>query len=890
MNTISRNFSRICLITACLAGLPSAVAAQDARKTCIDRNWTFHYGEAREAVSPDFNDDSWRTLDLPHDWSVETEAAALTGNNTGPFSPNNPGGSATGQTVGGEGWYRKTFTLSAADQGKRISLYFEGVYAQSEVWLNGIKVYYNPYGYSSYRFDITDYCRPAGEENVITVRAVNEGRNTRWYAGSGIYRHVWLLKTPEVHLDEWETAVTTEGLTDEMAEIHVTTTVFNQSGLSTDVTAIVQLLSPDGKQMADADTTTVSLNAYDEAEASWNLQVEAPQAWSTETPQFYTARLLLTDGENTTDRIDIPFGIRTLEFSAGRGFLLNGEPMELQGGCVHHDHGLLGAASYDRAEERKVELLKQYGFNAVRCSHNIPSEHFLTACDRIGLLVIDEAFDQWRISKNPDDYARFFDEYSDRDLQIMVKRDRNHPSIIMWSIGNEIPGRADEDGVEIAHRFREQILRLDPTRAVTAGVNDFWDKPQFSWDNDVYRAFQHLDACGYNYMYGKYESDHAAYPDRVMYGSESYPKQASQNWDLVEQHPYVIGDFVWTAMDYLGEAGIAHALYLNNGESNPQFMDWPWYNGWCGDIDLIGEKKPQSYYRDVIWRIRPITMAVEPPVPAGQWQAISGWGWQNERVDWTFPGYTENDHMTVNVYTRAPRVRLYLNDELLGEQAVSDTYWAGFSVPYRPGTLRAVEWDGTSEGASFELKTTGSPVGIRLRTDRTTITADGTDLAYVVAELVDADGQVVRTDDRRVTFSAGGAGTLLASGNASPNDMESFRSPAPMLFEGKALAILRSTDEPGEMTLTASCDGFNDASVTITTTEPQAEGPDAVSSPLRTEQDFQVYSANRRIYVTGTDDYRIYTAGGMEADRGAVLTSGIYLVRSGGTTRKVIVR
>lgn len=878
---------RFCLFLCGLLAGAGLSAAGEGRKVCIDKDWKFHYGAVREAVASDFDDASWRTLDLPHDWSVETDAAVLAGGNIGPFSPNNPGGSATGQTVGGEGWYRKAFTLSAADEGKRISLYFEGVYAQSEVWVNGIRTYFNPYGYSSFRFDITDYLRPAGEENVIAVRVVNEGRNTRWYAGSGIYRHVWLLKTPEVHVDEWETAVRSCDVSEGKAGINVETTVFNVSGTDADVAARVEIYAPSGQLVASAVKET-DVEAHGEAEAAFELEVADPELWSPDSPSLYKARVSLEGG----DCIEVPFGIRTLEFSAEKGFLLNGEPLELKGGCVHHDHGLLGAASYDRAEERKVELLKAYGFNAVRCSHNIPSEHFLDACDSLGLLVIDEAFDQWRIAKNPEDYARFFDEYSDRDLQIMVKRDRNHPSIIMWSIGNEIPGRAYDDGMEIARRFREQIHRMDGTdRAMTAGLNDFWDDHSLSWDRDIYRACQHLDACGYNYMYGKYESDHAAYPDRVMYGSESYPKQASQNWDLVEKHPYVIGDFVWTAMDYLGEAGIAHALYLNNGEGNPQFMDWPWYNGWCGDIDLIGEKKPQSYYRDVIWRIRPITMAVEPPVPAGQWQAISGWGWQNERVDWTFPGYTENDRMTVNVYTRAPQVRLYLNDELVGESAVSDTYWAGFSVPYRPGTLRAVEWDGEQEGEAFELETTGEAVGIRLRADRGEMKADGTDLVYVVAELVDAEGRVVRTDDRRVSFSCTGSGELLAAGNASPTDMESFRSSTPMLYGGQALAILKSTAEAGEMNLTVSSEGLADASLAVVSREPSEDGGSVgVVAPKPAGGDFQVYSANRRIYVAGAEDYRVFTAGGLEVEHGAALPSGVYLVSCGGTTKKIFVK
>lgn len=865
-------------------------AFSEDRKICIDSGWKFHYGTEREAIEPDYDDQSWRTLDLPHDWSVEEEAATAAGEHIGPFAKNNPGGSATGQTVGGEGWYRKKFTLNSTDKDKRICLYFEGVYNQSEIWVNGIKVYYNPYGYSSFRFDITDYCRPAGEENLITVRAVNEGKNSRWYAGSGIYRHVWLLKTPKVYLDKWETMISTRELTEETAQIQVSATVFNTYNMSTDLQAAIQILSPENHSIVATDTLSVNINAHDESKLTLPLQIKSPLCWDLETPQLYTARLILFNQEENIDQIDIPFGIRTIAFNAEDGFLLNGKSIKLRGGCVHHDHGLLGAASYDKAEERKIKLLKEYGFNAVRCSHNMPSEHFLTACDKAGLLVIDEAFDQWLIAKNPQDYAQFFKEYSIRDLQTMVKRDRNHPSIIMWSIGNEIPGRADSEGVEIARNFREQILMLDDTRAVTAGVNDFWDNRNYTWENDSWRAFQHLDACGYNYMYQEYESDHANYPDRVIYGSESYPKEASRYWDLVEKHSYVIGDFVWTAIDYLGEAGIAHALYLNNGEGNPQFMDWPWYNGWCGDINLIGEKKPQSYYRDVIWRIRPITMAVEPPVPAGKWQAISGWGWQNEKVDWTFPDCDETDIMTVNVYARSPKVRLYLNNQLIGEKSISDTYWAGFTVPYQPGTLKAVEWDGTNEGAAFELKTTGTPVGIRLRADKTILTADGTDLAYVIAELIDEEGHVVRTADCKITFSCTGAGHILASGNAAPDDMESFRSLSPMLYEGQALVIIKSVDEAGQITVSVSSDKFGTSSISLTSKESSEETPDRISIPTKQETGFEVYSANRHIYVTGTTDYRIYNSNGTEFSRHTALASGIYFVNSGNTTKKVIVK
>ncbi len=876
-------------IIICMASI-QILKAENNRKVCIDKGWRFHYGAIQDAKNSDFNDSSWRTLDLPHDWSVEAEAAQTAGDNIGPFSPNNPGGSATGQTVGGEGWYRKTFILNEKEKQGRTSLYFEGVYAQSEVWVNGIKVYFNPYGYSSFRFDITDYCHDAGTENVVSVRVVNEGQNTRWYAGSGIYRHVWLIHTPNTHLDDWETLIKTNSLTEDVAEINVNSLVTNTTNTACDQTVRVQIYDADGS-VSSTEMQSISIPAHNETAISIPLTIHSPQRWSPEAPYLYTACIELLNGDVTTDKIDINFGLRTLEFNAEQGFLLNGQPVELKGGCIHHDNGLLGAAAYDCAEERKVRLLKNAGYNAIRCSHNIPSEHFLDVCDRLGMLVIDECFDQWHIAKNAQDYAQFFEEYNMRDLRIMLKRDRNHPSIILWSIGNEIPGRADEEGVEIAARFRQEIYRLDGSRGMTAGINDFWDKPTFSWDKDIFRAFQHLDVSGYNYMYHKYESDHAHYPNRVIYGSESYPKQASQNWDLVEKHPYVIGDFVWTALDYLGEAGIAHALYLKNGEGNPQFMGWPWYNGWCGDIDLIGEKKPQSYYRDVIWRERAISMAVEKPIPSGQWQAISGWGWQNEYVSWTFPDCTASDQMTVNVYSRSPKVRLYLNDRLLEEKATSDTYWAGFSVGYQPGTLRAVEWNGQEEGESFSLSTTGEAIGIRLRCERNEMKADGNDLLYVIAEQIDADGNVVTTEDKKIQFSIHGAGTLLAAGNASPNDMESFRSPQPMLFQGRALAILKSNEQTGELTLTAECDGFAPATITFEAVEQLTS-----VSLMKTEKEyndsqrFTVYTTHGRIYVPGSTDFKIYSLSGSEINPDRILPAGVYLVQSNGKSQKVLIK
>lgn len=809
------------IITLLLAMTSLVALAQ--RKTCIDRDWQFRLGDGSAALAADFDASAWRTLDLPHDWSVEDEAALAAGGNVvGPFSSNSIGKYQTGHTVGGEGWYLKD--LSVTDfEGDCVSLYFEGAYNQSDVWLNGQHIYFNPYGYSSFRIDVTDKLR-AGD-NRLVVRVRNEGNNTRWYAGSGIYRHVWLIRTPRLHADEWDTyvrpeegLVVKEGTADGI--VCIETRIYNEGKETAKGAVRVDLKDAEGHSVATGQTAFL-LKAGAAMPVSISLPLRAAHCWSTDTPYLYKACISVFDGSRS-DVLEKRFGIRSLSFSAERGFLLNGESTLLRGGCIHHDNGLLGAAAYDRAEDRKLSLLKAQGFNAVRCSHNPPSEHFLDACDSLGLMVIDEAFDQWLRRKNTDDYHRYFEQFSTRDLQTMVRRDRNHPCIIMWSIGNEIPGRIEPAGIAAAERLRQGIHELDTTRPVTAAIcgwdeGDAWNAAAHNWEQQDALAFKSLDVGGYNYLYDKYERDHATHPDRVICGLESYPKHASQNWDLVEKHPYVIGDFVWTAMDYLGEAGIGSASIRTDGHQT-MFQDWPWYNGWCGDIDLIGQKKPQSYYRDVVWHRSPIAMAVEDHAPDGSHMSVSAWGWQLEHQRWSFDG-AEGTPLRVNVYSRSPQVRLYLNGQLIGTQAVSGTYHAAFTVPYHPGTLRAVEFDGTREGSSFSLTTPGKPAGLRLTADRTHLKSDAADLSYVTIELVDAEGRVVNDSRRQVDIRVNGTCTLLAAGNASPTDMQSFRSSKPALFEGRALAIVKSTDSEGTADIHVSADGLAAQTISFTTSK-----------------------------------------------------------------------
>ena len=790
------------------------------RDMLFNKEWKFYLGPLANAEQPDYDDSRWRTLDLPHDWSVEPVAYQCEGITIGPFTrlsekrypaDQQMGGGAwdVGQTIGGEGWYRKTFVVPHEDAGKCITLYIEAASSQSEVWVNGTKAYFNAYSYTPYKLDITRYLNAPGTPNLIAVKAVNNGNNSRWYIGSGLFRNVWLITTDKLHLDRWDTYIDASRIEKKKAVVNFSTMIHNKS-LPTEQGEIrLRILDPAGKEVY---STRINTATTDSIMAKTSFSLHHPQLWSVDNPQLYTAEITLNAGNKERDRLSIPFGIRTLEFSARKGFLLNGKPLELKGACVHHDNGLLGAAAMARADERKAELLKANGFNAVRCAHNLASESFLNACDRLGLLVIHETFDQWLSPKRPDDYHQYFRQWCVSDLTAGILRDRNHPCIIMWSIGNEISDRADEAGIKAAHHLIDTVRKYDTSRPVTAGVNTFWDRP-YKWEEASPRAFAYLDVAGYNYMWSRYESDHAAHPERIIYGSESFPKEIAQNWNLVEKHPYVIGDFVWTAIDYLGEAGLGHALELAPGERDPQFMDWPWYNAWCGDLDFCGDKKPQSYYRDVVWRQRDIAMAVHAPTTEGKKEVVNGWGWPNERLSWTWPGL-EGKTMTVNIYSRSPKVRLYLNGNLIGEKETDkELYTATFEVLYEPGNLTAQNVGGNK--SSVTLQTTGSPAAIRLTPDRIRLKASGQDLSFIKIEIVDKNGLVIPDAAMPVQISCEGKGTVLTAGNGAYADMESFRSPAPKTFRGRAMGIIQSAEEAGNILVKVSAEGIGTSTVEL---------------------------------------------------------------------------
>jgi beta-galactosidase len=786
------------------AAICSATAQRS--QTLFDSSWKFYRGDIANGEKLNIADDNWRTVQLPHDWSIE-DLPNQSDSVIGPFSIKSVGTTATGYTVGGTAWYRKHFKLKNTN-GKKIFIDFDGVYMNADVWINEHHLGNHPYGYTPFYFDLTPYLKPPGEENIIAVRVKNEGRNSRWYSGSGIYRHVWLTVTSLVHIKQWGVYITTSKIFNNTATINVNTTLVNEPGL-TDIKVHTTILDANRKAVATNETKIAPATT----DANQAINMAHPLLWSPDSPALYYAVTDLMQGSKVLDHVVTQFGIRSIEVSAEKGLLLNGKSIELRGGCMHHDNGPLGAATIDRAEERRAELLKSFGFNAVRTSHNPPSQQFLDACDRLGVIVIDEAFDQWEREKNPQDYHLYFDSSWKKDINAMVLRDRNHPSVIFWSIGNEINERVDAAGLVIAKRLIDEIKMLDKTRPVTEAICSFWDHPGYKWDTTA-PAFALLDVGGYNYQWKEYEPDHVKYPERIMMGTESVPLEAFDNWKQAEKHSYVIGDFVWTAMDYLGETGIGHTAL----DSNKTFAkEWPWFNSWCGDIDLIGGKKPQSYYRDIVWNRSKINMLVHKAVPAGHTEVVSYWGWPDEVPYYTFTG-DEGKILQVHVYTRYSFVRLLLNGKVVAEKNVSsENLTASFEINYQPGELKAIAVENGKAVDSVVLRTAGKATHIKLIADRAKIKNSSNDLVYVTAQIVDDKGELVPDADRLLHFTVEGTGEIAATANANPSDMESFQQPQHKTFQGKALIILRPKGKAGKIILKAEGEGLSSPQIVIET-------------------------------------------------------------------------
>lgn len=777
----------------------TAVCKQAEREINFNENWKFHLGDTAGASARQFNDRSWRTINLPHDWSIE-----------GRPEINNPSGNDGGYYPTGIGWYRKTFNFQQDNRLTETIIYFEGVYMNATVFVNGHELGTHPYGFTSFFYDITSYLRTG--ENTMAIKVDNsQQKNCRWYTGSGIYRNVKLIRTPKMRFEPWGTSVSTITVSPQQT-VQVETTVANR--LDRPQQAVVQYRVLDDDNLLATKEEHVTLEAGETRTLKTQITLNGAKLWSPETPRLYNleCRLQSSDGL-LSDQVSTHFGVRSIEYSAQKGLLLNGLPLKLNGGCLHHDNGPLGAAAYRDAEWRKARLMKEAGFNAVRCSHTPPSEAFLDACDHLGLLVIDESFDGWRSSKTPHDYSTLFDQWWTKDIESMVLRDRNHPSVFCWSIGNEIIERKTPEAVLTAYALAGYVHKLDPTRPVTSALA--------AWDSDweIYDplAAAH-DIVGYNYMMHKGPSDHERVPERVMMQTESYPRDAFANWNRLDRNAYIIGDFVWTAIDYLGESGIGRFYYKGESEGEHyQRNQFPWHGAYCGDIDLTGIRKPISYYREMLYNPdRKLYMAVKEPngyygeIKETQWSVWPTW------ECWNWPGH-EGKNIDVEIYSRYPAVRLYLNDRLIAEKPTTrnEEFKAIFTIPYAPGTLKVVGVENGKETDARILETAGNPARIQLTADRTEITADGESLVYVMAEITDRKGRLVPNADALIKFDVQGAGTLLATCSADLKDESAYTDSRRKAWKGRAMAVIKAGKVKGKLQVTAHGQGLKKASVTV---------------------------------------------------------------------------
>ena len=709
------------------------------------------------------------TVDLPHDWDIYEAPDPSTGAT----------GTDGGWYPGGKGEYRKTFATPKAEI---VKLHFEGVYQKAEVFVNGQKAGQHAYGYTPFTVDVTPYLYQDKRENEVVVKVDNsEQPNCRWYTGSGIYRHVWLQTMPALHIAGNGVFVTTHDISAERAIVGVEVTVANESDRDRNAMVVV-----------DSGMMMVAVPARQTKTVATSYAVRNPHLWSPDDPYLYETKVELKESGIVIDEHRACFGIRSFSYDAEKGFVLNGKPLLINGACVHHDDGVLGAMAFDAAEIRKVRQMKDAGFNLIRTSHNPTTRAFLDACDSIGMLVIGEAFDGWRTAKKPYDYSTLIDSCYQEDIRAMVTRDRNHPSIICWSIGNEVIERKDIRVVHTAKLLKQAILKHDATRPVTEAL--------CAWDSDweIFDPhFDVLDIGGYNYMIHKHASDHQRNPKRVMWQTESYPRDTFKNWKLVRDYPYVIGDIVWTGLDYLGESGIGRNYY--DGETpGEHWRDGgvpDWHGAYCGDVDITGWRKPISHYREMLWKdSNDLYMAVKEPdgyhgkIHETAWSVWPTW------ESWNWPSW-EGKPIDVEVYTKAPEVTLYLNDKPIGTKAVSQSteYKAVFTVPYEAGTLRA-----EAGGKRATLSTAGEPARLRLTADRSVMTAGGQDLSFITVEIIDREGHVCPNAAIPCEAIVKGQGTLLSFASADLKDREPYTSPCVTTWKGRALLVVRSSQKKGK--------------------------------------------------------------------------------------------
>ncbi len=771
----------------------------------FNEDWCFMLADDSTAAGVKYDDSNWRRLDLPHDWSIE-----------GSFSKDHPATAGGGALPGGVAWYRKTFYLPASDSMKKIFIDFDGIYRNSAVYINGHLLGVRPNGYISFRYDLTPYLNFDGE-NVIAVKVDNSKQpNSRWYSGSGIYRNVWLVKTGKIHVDHYGTYITTPEINEKSSRILINTNIKN--ALNNEVGQIklrTSLISQEGKRITSR-TDKITIPAGSAEEIQQELIINKPRLWSVNTPYLYTAVTEIYYHGSIIDRYETPFGIRNFYFDSKEGFILNGKRVKIKGVCNHHDLGCLGAAVNERAIERQLELLKAMGCNGIRTSHNPPAPELLNLCDKMGFIVMDEAFDMWKKNKTPFDYALDWDVWHQRDLTDQIKRDRNHPSVIIWSIGNEVLEQWDSSGIQITAELVRIVKSLDTTRPVTAACN-----PPGPFNNVVKSGV--LDLIGYNYAHNEYEKFPDNYPDRKFIATETtsglmtrgyydmpsdsirrwpvrwdipfrggnpdntvsaydnvsapWGSTHEETWKIIKKHNYLSGMFIWTGFDYLGE---------------PTPYGWPSRSSYFGIIDLAGFPKDVYFMYQSEWTDKPVL------------HIFPHWNWK------------ENQLIDLVVYTNCEEVELFLNDKSQGTKMKgTEDLRLTWRLNYTPGTIKAV---GRNQGATIlekTLKTAGQPARLLLKPDRSTIKADGKDLSFITVEVLDKEGNPVPYADNLIKFSVKGNAFITGVDNGDPVSHDPFKADFRKAFYGKCLVVIRSGKYTGKAVVSATSEGLEPASVII---------------------------------------------------------------------------
>ena len=798
----------ILLLNMSLTGQPAGRSIQN-----FNPGWRFFRGDVPGGQETGLNDSGWRTLDLPHDWSIE-----------GPFSSDNA--SCTGYLPGGIAWYRKTFTIPENESGRKVFIYFGGIYNNSEVWINGNYLGKRPNGYISFGYDLSQYLNFGGE-NLIAVKVDHSlAADSRWYTGSGIYRDVMIITTEPVHIKQWGIYCKTPEVTPEKAVLSADITVVNETGKNINVKVTGTLIYRN--EVIGKITRKISFSSSNEVVVNQVFDVPNPKLWDVETPNLYT---LVTEvkGRELLDNVTTTVGFRDLKFDADKGFFLNGKNLKLKGICMHHDAGCLGSAVPKEEISRRLDILKEMGCNAIRTSHNPFSSDFLDLCDEKGFLVIDEAFDEWELPKKKwlagwnagtpgkEGYAENFKEWGKRDLQDFVLRDRNHPSIIMWSIGNEVDYPNDpyshpvlnteanpqtwakySESLPHANRLGEVagelvavIKNLDKTRPVTAGLASALMSNETGYADA-------LDVAGYNYQESRYATDHARYPKRPLYGSEN--GMTLEMWNYVADNDYVMGQFLWTGFEYIGEAG-----------------RFPSRSNTAGVIDLAGNKKPEFYFRQSLWSDKPMVFigTSDRTVKSGPENL-----WSHKRVVplWN---WDEGKTISVSAFSNCEEVELFLNNRSLGNKKMADFINRAITwdVPFEKGTLKALAKNNGNPVAEYEIKTTGTPVKISAFCSEKILKADNKSLAHIFVTVCDENGNTVYNADNEVKCEINGPVRLLGMEDSNPSNIEDYKDNRQHAYHGKLLIYLQAADKTGVVGITLSSPGLETCKIELNLSE-----------------------------------------------------------------------